>query len=122
MPKILSRHGDGLNDVVEAVKNVAELPGIQKFNEVLAALGRLPTHELMLELGQALKVPWKEIADLSQSDGYISGDAAINLGDYFDCPLMKVQLEFLQRQYGKAGDLNDKPRYEPDEDFRDNCG
>ena len=79
---------------------------IKKFKEFLAQYS-LATHEGALELGQALKVSWKDLVKLADSDGYIGLAAQENILFYLQSGKLSPKiLTFLQAQKGNCGEFN----------------
>lgn len=121
---LLDRSGEGFNRVfanfdLEAYKghDPATASHIKTMKEFLSNLVEFENddhqqifwHRLALEIGQVLKVPWKDIANVIDS-GYINYYAQENLEEYFRrWRISPKRIEFLQSQEGEAGVSNEKP-------------
>lgn len=124
MPLLLQRRLQGYNEIISVDDRTTHCAGVYNFrNFIEKECGRILCHNLVLELGQILKIPWEKVADLGNTNGFIDHLSAQNIKVYFNGAALTInQLAFLQRQEGKAGLKNNKPRYDSNEDFKDRCG
>ena len=95
MPRILERWLRGWNEIVEAPHDVAAQAGVSIFRDVVHHL-----HLSVDELSGALKIPIRDLNELYNSNGYISGDARNNLLGYAGAK--NALDEYLLRQHGPA--------------------
>ncbi len=93
MAKILIRHLSGLNEIVEAGKDVENCPGVRKFSDFIDNL-EIP----LPELSKALKLPLRSLKTLDH-EGYLEGDAQNNILAYLQAKRETVEFKTPLEQY-----------------------
>lgn len=88
MVKILIRYLSGLNEIVEASKDVKNCPGVRNFTDFMVN-NKIP----LPELSKALKLPLKSLRTLNKG-GYLCGDAQNNIYSYLQAKRETAEFEF----------------------------